>query len=649
MVLVPALTLLLGMLLVGSAALDGAPSAPPPVPTTSPGPPAAFRPAPGTWVGALTFAPERAATLYGRELSPGRLGIGSATVVDALPDGRLLAVRDGRVVVLGTLDQPETVAPLPTPGPFAMPIELSPNGGLVAVLDPEGVPHVWELGAPAPVTVPAGTVPAGKVPGGVDRLFWAPDSSRLLLAADGGFYVWEIEGGVDRPGAGRAVAISNRQVAVWGSDGLELRDFSGKVARTWAGLGPGESAPGLEAAFDPAGRFLAVWSAAPENGVVREGLRVLSVSGDGTELLEGARPSLFAWSGDGGGLYWMNALGLQAWSAHPDLTPATLVGAEAHPQSARLRVYDPATVVMAPPRFRTRHLLELRDGSLAERSRETAAIAEGVLSVTSAGLPGQVVTVTKDRRVTLIGIEPPTERLLGTLSPAQLPAGARLERVVAPLLPGESSWYLETSAGEILTGSESGLFTTITKGSSLSRIGTELLYVSGEGTAVRRAAPGRGIVWEATGADRILGMTVAGDTLYLLATDGGGARILEFPVDGSRASAGPAPRVVYGTEQAVTGGALLASPAGGWLTARLDAPAGSTTLLLSASPACVATGADGCLIGSLPGDLLGFSPDGSWLLVDDYGALSAHSTHGRGRELLDTTAPDQVAWIERAG
>jgi hypothetical protein len=239
---------------------------------------------------------------------------------------------------------------------------------------------------------------------------------------------------------------------------------------------------------------------------------------------------------------------------------------------------------------------------------------------------------------------------------------------------GESDatrWYLETDTGSILYGPEAGAFTAVAEGGSLGVLGGTAFHVAPDGSAIRTIRTANEIDVVLTAADldaeRILASGVVRRALFVLvATAEGGAQIWQVPADSPLLATPlfpPAPSlttwawVVHTVPGPVTGGAIIAQPnrgpAGQFFAARIDGSNGPVTVLMAAPLAlesvCGAGAGGTCVLATSPGNPMGFSPDGSWLLVDDGKRYFAQSTVGRGVFALPDVSPDDATWVEQAG
>lgn len=653
-----------------------------------------WSPAPGSWVGGFTFVPRRPDTLFGPTMATGLFDIApDIAVVDSLPDGRLVGIDSAneRVVLIGAEDgdlPPLEAVPLPEPGPDSAPPLLSPNGSRLALVDASGVPHVWEVGRESAVSLADSASTAVQA---IATFMWSPDSQVLAINAfQGGFYLWDLRTGeVSRtPFAGRAVAVSGSQVAVWGGSGLELRDHAGRVLRRWSDLYPGEPAPALaEGAFDPQQRFLAVRGKDGPDEEAIDGLSVLSLVGTTQQLLTTDPAQGFAWSGDGSALYWLDARGLQAWSADPERASAALVGGGLDRSIIRLRVYDPALLPVPPPVLETTFLLERREGAKYLRAMGELRPLDGagdLATIVPAGVSGRVLAVAggeTDHPVVLAGHDDESQQFLGMLNALQLPDGARIVRAIA-LTPADADgdftpaeleatrWYLETDSGSILHGPEAGLFTTAAEGSSLGLLGGTAFYVTPDGSAIQTIPVGVGIDTvlraEDLEAERILAVGAIRRTLFVLAgTPDGETNLWQVPADSPllttplfppQASMTSEAWIVYNYPYPSSGGWIMTDPdtgpSGELAAVRIDGPEGRVTVAIAAPLAlesvCGAGAGGACVLFTAPGEPLGFSPDGHWLLVGNGENYSAVSTVGRGIVIIPDAVPDDVAWVEKS-
>ena len=658
-----------------------------------------WTPPAGTWVGGFAFSASRPESLYGPSMAAGLLDIAGGIVVDSLPDGRLVGVREENqkqnVVLLGTAESGQTLefTPLPGPGPDSTPPLLSPNGTQLAVIDAAGVPYVWNVGGSDPQFVPnLGLMsPRDSTSTAVEAiasLTWSPDSTLLALNAfQGGYYVWDLNiNQVSRTSMpGRAIAISNTQVAAWGSGGLELRDLTGRVLRRWPDLVASEvRTPLAEGAFDPLKRYLAVRGRLGTESDSQEGLTVLSTIGTTRQLLTTDAAQGFAWSGDGSGLYWMDSAGLHAWSADPERASATMLGGSGE-VFGRLRVYDPAISPVRQPQLATTALIERREGTVYLRTTDGPSLLdaeEGLATIIPAAIPGSILSVASGEaeQPVMLSYKYPveSEQTLGNLNSLQLPDDARIIRAIA-LTPFDSDgnftpeelkatrWYLETDSGSILHGPEADLFTTAAEGSSLGLLGGTAFHVTPDGSAIQTIPAGVGISTVLTADDldavRILAVgTVRRALFVLVATANGEVNLWQVPADSPLLTTPlfpPAPSmtseawIVYNFPEPATGGWILTDPdtgpSGELLAARIDGPSGPATVLMAAPLAlesvCGVSAGGACALSEVPGSPLGFSPDGNWLLVGNGDEYLALSTVGRGAVILPDIPPDDVAWV----
>lgn len=658
-----------------------------------------WTPPDGTWVGGFAFLAGRPDTLYGPSMAAGLIDIAGGIIVDSLPDGRLVAVREANqiqnVVLLGTAESDQTVehTPLPELGPMSTPPLLSPNGTRLAVIDTAGVPYVWNVGTGSdPQIVPdlgllSPRDSASTAVEAIASLTWSPDSTFLALNAfQGGYYVWDLKTNqVSRTSVpGRAIAISDTQVAAWGIDGLELRDLTGRVLRRWPDVVAGEARPLIaEGAFDPLKRYLAVRGRVGTDSDAREGLTVLSTIGTTRQLLTTDPAQGFAWSGNGSGLYWMDSHGLQAWSADPERASATLVGRGGEDAIWRLRVYDPAISPVLPPTLTTTALLERREGTMYHRTIDglQGSVLGGLTTITPGGVSGLFLSVQQgevEQPVILTSLFGSAwQQTLGTLNSFQLPDGAQLVRALAlspgsdeELTPSEleaTRWYLETDSGSILFGPDSGLFTTAAEGTSLNILGGTAFHITPDHSAVQtipvEAAFSTVLTAADLNAERVLAVGAVRRTLFVLVADTSGPpQLWQVPADSPLLTTPlfpPAPSItseawiVYTFPEPATGGWILTDPdtgpSGELLAARIDGPDGPLTVVMAAPLAlesiCGASAGGACVLAEVPGNPLGFSPDGNWLLIGNGDTYVAVSTVGRGIVAFPDTSPDDVAWV----
>lgn len=651
----------------------------------------------GAWVGGFAFTAERPENLFGPSLAAGRLDLAGGTIVDSLPDGRLVGIyeSDGveEVVLLGTGESGQTTefAPLPVPGPDSTAPLLSPNGTRLAMIDAAGVPYVWTIDGSSPPrdAVPAVLSPRDSASTAVEAivsLTWSPDSNLLALNAfQGGYYLWDIETNElsRNPMPGRAVAVSNTRVAAWGGSGLELRDLTGRVLRRWQDLVPGEGVPlEVEGAFDPVDRYLAVRGLVGTRNDGQDGLTVLSTIGTTRRLLTTEPAQGFAWSGDGSGLYWLDSSGLQVWSADPERASASLLGGAGR-IFPRLRVYDPAMTPLTHPALESAGLMELRDGIVTRRimnGSQTTFAGMNQATIAPAGVGGRFLSVATgefQQPVVLAEALGGGSQVLGNLERTHLGPDGRIVRTVA-LSPGDAGdldaaeldatrWYVETDNGLILFGPDAGRFTTVAEGHSLGYLGGIAFFVTPDGSAIQTIPDVNGTETVLAAADldaeRIVAVAAVRRAVFvLLETRAGEVQIWQVPGDSEllttplfppAPSITSSPWVVYTAPGPVTGGTILAEPnqsAGEIAAVRIDSPDGPATIVMASPLAlesvCGASAGGTCVLFETSGRPLGFSPDGNWLLIESAGRYLAVSPVGRGSATLPDTPPDQVAWVE---
>jgi hypothetical protein len=461
------------------------------------------------------------------------------------------------------------------------------------------------------------------------------------------------------------------------------------VLRRWNDLASGVTIPlEIEGAFDPLQRYLVVRGLVgvpAEDG--EEALTVLSTIGTTRQLLTGDSREGFAWSGDGSGLLWLDSQGLQVWSADPERASTTLIDSTGDEALHRLRIYDPATAPIHHPQLATTALLEHRSGSLYIRTLDGLVVLDfedGLQSILPAGLPGFVFGVPSGEEELPVLLASPDQpgswsaQVLGNVNSLQLPERAQLIKTVAltpnddaELTPTEleaTRWYLETDRGSILHGPEANLFTTAAEGSSLNLLGGTAFYVTTDGAAIQTIPVGTGIntvlTAEDLAAQRILAVgTIRRALFVLVAGTDGGTHLWQVPADSQLLTTPlfpPAPAmtsdawIVQTFREPALGGRILTDPdtgpSGELLAVQIDGPEGSVTVAVAAPLAlesvCGASAGGACVLFTVPGEPLGFSPDGNWLLVGHGDRYTAYSTVGRGSIELPDPSPDGVAWVE---
>jgi hypothetical protein len=412
-------------------------------------------------------------------------------------------------------------------------------------------------------------------------------------------------------------------------------------------------------------------------------LTVLSTIGTTRQLLTTDPAQGFAWSGNGSGLYWMDSHGLQAWSADPERASATLVGRGGQDAIWRLRVYDPAISPVLPPTLTTTALLERREGTMYHRTIDGLqdSVLGGLTTITPGGVSGLFLSVQQgevEQPVVLTSLFGSAwQQTLGTLNSFQLPDGARLVRALAlspgsdeELTPSEleaTRWYLETDSGSILFGPDSDLFTTAAEGTSLNILGGTAFHITPDHSAVQtipvEAAFSTVLTAADLNAERVLAVGAVRRTLFVLVADTSGPpQLWQVPADSPLLTTPlfpPAPSItseawiVYTFPEPATGGWILTDPdtgpSGELLAARIDGPDGPLTVVMAAPLAlesiCGASAGGACVLAEVPGNPLGFSPDGNWLLIGNGDTYVAVSTVGRGIVAFPDTSPDDVAWV----
>jgi hypothetical protein len=272
-------------------------------------------------------------------------------------------------------------------------------------------------------------------------------------------------------------------------------------------------------------------------------------------------------------------------------------------------------------------------------------------------------------------------RVLGTLAGSQFPPGDRLAGsvVVSPAEGNDPTdveleatrWYLETASGLILYGPDGGRFTTVAEGRSLSTLAGDVFFMTADGSRIQTVPVGGDPELILTApdldADGILAFGAMRRALFVLVEgEDGGTHIWQVPADSPLLATPlfpPAPSInswawiVYSSGDRVTGGEILVEPDAGptaeLFAARLDFEEGTLTQMiavpLTIESVCGSAAGGACVVSTLAGRPLGFSPDGNWLLMDDAGRYVAVSSVGRGSVVLPDGAPDEVAWIGAGG
>lgn len=645
------------------------PSAPPPPTTTTttiplPGstlPP--IHPPVGTWIGSFVpGAPPH--TLFGSFPTfpfP-------EPALDALPDGSLLII-DGTQLTLAHPDGRRV--PLPVSGSAT--IATSPNGQLVAFVDPSGDAGILDLSDESITTF---DIPGGAVAD--PAIHWAPNSGFVGFGGSDRFSVLLTAGDpLLGPIPGRLVALGNLQAAFMTSVGNELDAYPLSAQSPSRSILLKDIEAIAAAAFDPTGSWLAV------DAVGTSGERRVSVIGlrrFQTRVI-GTDASSLAWSGDGSILYLAQPTGIIAYPIGPTTSAAEGVINQVQPDpSGRLRIYDPALVPLTTPLVDSGRLVERRGNSLYQQDSggvalldpdaDTAFIQALSVAPVSGRVQSKILRIDRREGATTIAFELPSgqQTPVATVSAAQIPSGEQV--IKAASLPGIGI-VLETSAKRIVavTGDSADVASvrTIGFGSSIGHVDAVAFAVSTDGTTLDILDAGEQqhpllSVSDLDGASRILGAVGVGSdlivavllqtgqpALYLIPPDSDLVRDVLAP---QAPSANSLPWSIIYTEPDLTVVSisnLSASPDRRHFVFVTRTDAGDTATILMAdatTPAVCPSGGVACLIGQVPDTIpLGFSPDGSWLLVNHQGQLWALSTHGRGVQVLDLEAPQQVAWV----
>ncbi|NOY55131.1 MAG: WD40 repeat domain-containing protein [Actinobacteria bacterium] len=630
-----------------------APTAPPVITTTTttiPRPGAdrpAYEPAAGTWLGLLKpDTPPETLTGTFPFLEP---------AFDVLPDGSLLTVTDEAYVRV-TPDGGHTPLPIPVPADL-LDAALSPNGRLLATVDLDGHPTVWDLETGASLELDRVSYPS---PPRAASLHWSADSMALGLGlSEQSYYVWSVEGPLlQGPTAGRLIAVSRLAAVGEDEEGLRINGGFHILPRTAIS----DIRIGV---LSPDAKYLAVDATITGEG---SGIWLLNLMEPIPHLLAPAN-SPFTWSGDGTALYWADETGTYAHPVGPRFTE-TLISDTAAEPGDRLRVYDPALVPTSTPLVDTGPLFELRDSVLFRRDPDGLHLIDPADTGTTTSIQAafSVDPATPLLRTAAFGLDTVDVLLLDTTGTTErtlgsLPAGAAT--VTAIVNNADLGVLLETDNREILRAGPAGL-TTVLSGSSLGVVGTVPFAVSQTSSSILTVPPegeDPEVLIHASDLPGVRGLLAAvgvrSDLLVLVQQQIGVPAVLWIPGDSEllrdivlpnapMSNATPF-SLIYTNPQdlQITSGRIVPADDAQTFAVEMHSPDGALTLIMADPGMGLSTcsGIVACVTDAFDGTVLGFSPDGSWLLANIAGRLEAISTRGRGRVVIDIAAPDQVAWI----
>ncbi|NIA25263.1 MAG: hypothetical protein GWP04_06805 [Gammaproteobacteria bacterium] len=630
-----------------------APTAPPVITTTTttiPRPGAgrpAYEPVAGTWLGLLKpDTPPETLTGTFPFLEP---------AMDVMPDGSLLTVT-GEAYVRVTPDGGHT--PLPTPAPAdLLDVALSPDGRLLATVDLAGHPTVWDLETGASLELDRVSYPS---PPRAASLHWSADSMALGLGlSEQSYYVWSVEGPLlQGPTAGRLIAVSRLAAVGEDDEGLRINGGFHILPRTAIS----DIRIGV---FSPDAKYLAVDATITDEG---SGIWLLNLTEPIHQLLAPTN-SPFTWSGDGTALYWADETGTYAHPVGPRFTE-TLISDTAAEPGDRLRVYDPALVPTPTLLIDAGTLFELRDFVMFRRDPDGLHLIDPLDTGTTTSIQAafSVNPMAPLLRTASFGLSnvdvlllDTTGRTVGTLGSLPTEA-AMVTRIINDPVLGV---LLETDSREILRAGPTGL-TTVLSGSSLGVVGSVPFAISQALSSILTVPPegeDPEVLIDASnlaGTRRLLAAVgVRSDLLVLVQQQIGVPAVFWIPGDSELlrdivlpnapiSNATPFSLIYTNPEDLqITSGRIIPANDAHTFAVEMHSPDGVLTLIMATPGMGQLTcgGFVACVTASVEGTVLGFSPDGSWLLVNDAGRLEAISTRGRGRIPIDIAAPDQIAWI----
>ncbi len=650
-----------------------APKPPPPSTTTTttiplPG---STRPAfalpPGTFVAA--FGPDAWVTTGSgpafRDGTP--LGVTLdqiGTPLGILADFSLIA-QSGEDLVLATPDG--GIRPLGSPTTVAE-ATVSPNGLLVGIRDILGNPWVWdsssELFEKLSPEWYTGSLVAGPI-------LWSPDSRLVGMQTDANRFLL-ID--VTQPAAqnteasGSLLAIGNRHVVTSDGDEVHLLTLDrsplrvpGTSVQTW-----GVATAGA-AEVDPTGTLVAITGTMND----RTGLWIVRV-GDPAITFVGEDPLDFAWSGDGTVLYWAHPNGVSAFP-RDDLVvkPGEIVGSDLEPDT-RLHIYD-RKLVAAPSRLLAdgTSLSELRSGVIFARTPDGvfSVNPEDSLTTTSIQLLGSQIlrTAVSEESVELQSFDPRRGTITGIYRAGDLGVDEQLIRTA--LYSSEPLFaYAETSRQRILGLSdpdELPASLVMPEGHSLGKVGRVIFAIGSDGRQLaplalpQTTAPLRALLdaGDLPGVTRIVAAAGIRTDLFVVVELATGEHALYLiPGDSKLLEGLVLPNVpdeaqsdwlaISRFSDELADFRFLTPPVGHVAALSMESLEGPQTLIIEDPVSPLSRcGISPCIVSRFAGMPLGFSPDGSWLVVTRDGAEIAVSTTGRGEQRLDLVAPEQIVWI----
>ena len=591
----------------------------------------------GTWIGLVDPVSGNTTHLLGRDQD----GDGPLTGLgDIRPDGTSLVVSaTGQVRLVGGESVIELQLPLVTPQEaYGGKLALSPDGRRVAALGSDGTLAVWDQES---------GVGSLLVPPPADSLTWSPDSSLVGVTSTNGqgYTVWDVATTtlVSSSGDGSLLAVSSRGAAVWTGEQMVITDLEGNLLRSWPDFTINQERGLPPAEFDPNTKFLAISVASPGADRPLEGLWVLSVLGSRQDqLVPGQQPAKsFSWSGSGELLYYLDGRDLMAWPADPTFDVTTLDEESVlAPVLSHLRVYDHALVP---------------SGGYFSPALEPTSISKDLV----VGWPEAPSSDPDWEALQLHATSVVDDLCQVTERSSEHGAGPGPGGTPVAVIAGDinRTVVFETDAGLICMERPGSLDPSLFEGRSLTMLDDTILFTDGD--SVRAISGFTSLVVveaEDLGADRIMAIAGARDSLFVLVADGDRSIVHQIPVWSNTINLPfrigeslDAPPFVVLVEQASDSGRILVASDAQTLAVEL-ASTGVVQLLSypdsqSTSP-CEAGELGACTLFPIFGRAIDFSPTGDWLLVEtSLGESAAVSTRLRGTVLLSLVAPLSGSWI----
>lgn len=587
------------------------------------------------------------------------------TPLGMLAGGSLIA-QSGEDLVLATPDG--GIRPLGSPTTVAD-AAVSPNGLLVGIKDILGNPWLWDPSSDTFEKLSPEWYTGSLVAG---TILWSPDSDLIGMQTDlDRFLLVDVTAPQTQNTAdsGTLLAVGSRHVVL--TDGDEVRvaplnreplRVDGPSVQSWPVAGA------TAAEMDPTGTLIAVAGTA---NVDQTGLWMLRL-GDPAIDFVGEDPLDFTWSGDGTVLYWAHADGVSAFP-RDDLVagPGEIIGSSFGP-GTRLRVYD-RKLIAAPSRLLDdgSELVELRRGILFART------PDGVFSIepkdsrttTSIGRLGSHIlrTAADTDTVELQAFDPwqgtidgiyaagdltADEQVTGTAiysnEPLQAYAETSSRRIFGLSAPGETPASLVASAGYSLGRVGRVVFAIVSGGGQIIPLALPTFESEIRPLLETRDLPGVSRFVAAVGIRTdlfvVVELTTGEHALYLIPGDSPllGGLVLRNVPDAAQSNL----LTVARFPAEFTGFRFLTPPVGHVAALAYEEADGSRFLLLEDPLSPLSRcGISPCIVATAAGRPLGFSPDGSWLVVARDGEEIAVSTVGRGEQRLDFDAPEQITWL----